>query len=287
MSSDTPQKIEEKTEKLKKIDLPPFQVRLAGRCLIGRVRENNEDKMEFFLPEREDLLREKGVVLVVADGMGGHVSGQIASELAVEEFLLHYLQNDSTNTLQAMRRAIEKANAFIYAVSQGISEREGMGCTFTAGVIKGRDLFVAHIGDSRLYLLRGDELLQLTKDHTWVAEQIEKGLLSEEEGKISPFRNVLTRSLGTRGEVQVDLSQFSLQVGDVILLCTDGFYEYLEEEEIKGHLRDDLSLAIFRLTELAQERGGKDNITALAVRIIGEEGKKRGWRPFWKPRKIA
>lgn len=287
MSSDTPQKIEEKTEKLKKIDLPPFQVRLAGRCLIGRVRENNEDKMEFFLPEREDLLREKGVVLVVADGMGGHVSGQIASELAVEEFLLHYLQNDSTNTLQAMRRAIEKANAFIYAVSQGISEREGMGCTFTAGVIKGRDLFVAHIGDSRLYLLRGDELLQLTKDHTWVAEQIEKGLLSEEEGKISPFRNVLTRSLGTRGEVQVDLSQFSLQVGDVILLCTDGFYEYLEEEEIKEHLRDDLSLAIFRLTEIAQERGGKDNITALAVRIIGEEGKKRGWRPFWKLRKMA
>lgn len=287
MSSDTPQKIEEKTEKLKKIDLPPFQVKLAGRCLIGRVRENNEDKMEFFLPEREDLLREKGVVLVVADGMGGHAAGQIASELAVERFLLYYLQNDSTNTLQTMKRAIEEANAFLYSVSQGISEREGMGCTFTAGVIKGRELFVAHIGDSRLYLLRGDELLQLTKDHTWVAEQIEKGLLSEEEGKLSPFRNVLTRSLGTRGEVQVDLSQFSLQVGDVILLCTDGFYEYLKEEEIKEHLRDDLSLAIFRLTELAQERGGKDNITALAARIIGEEGKKRGWHPFWKLRKMA
>jgi len=280
LSSDLQGKAEEKTEKLKAVKLPPFQFKVAGRSIIGKVRENNEDKMEFFIPEKEELLGQKGAVFIVSDGMGGHNAGQIAAELAVQTVLRSYLNSNSRNILQAIKEAVAEANNFVYAVSKGISEREGMGCTLTLAVIKDDSLYLAHIGDSRLYLIRDGSAKQLTEDHTWVAEQVKKGIISEEEAKLSPFRNLLTRSLGTRENVDIDLAQYTLENGDIILLCSDGFYEYIEPGEMAEKLSEDISLGIFELTELAEERGGKDNITALAVRVTREE--KRGRRFFWR-----
>lgn len=280
MSSDLQEKTEEKTEKLKAVKLPPFQFRVAGRSIIGKVREINEDKMEFFIPESEKLLQEKGAVFIVSDGMGGHNAGQIAAELAVQTVLRSYLGNDSPNTLQSVKEAVTEANNLVYAVAQGISEREGMGCTLTLAVVKDDSLYIAHIGDSRLYLVRGSSTKQLTEDHTWVAEQVKKGIIKEEEARLSPFRNLLTRSLGTRENVEIDLAQYTLENGDILLLCTDGFYEYIEPKEMTEKLSQDISMAIFQLTELAEERGGRDNITALAVRVERGERRKRGF--FWR-----
>ncbi|MGB9877166.1 MAG: Stp1/IreP family PP2C-type Ser/Thr phosphatase [bacterium] len=282
MSSDYQAKVEEKTEKLKAVRLPPFRFKVAGRSMIGKVRENNEDKFEFLIPEDEELLEKKGAIFLVVDGMGGHNAGQIAAELAVQTFLRSYLKNEINNTLQAIKNAVSEANNLIYTIAQGMSEREGMGCTFTLAVIKENDLLLAHIGDSRLYLIKNKEIKQLTEDHTWVAEQVKKGILSEEEARLSPFRNLLTRSLGTKEEIEVDLSQYTLESGDIILLCTDGFYEYVEPEEIANELSKDISYGIFQLTELAQERGGKDNITALAVRVYREEREKKKRGFFWR-----
>jgi len=282
LSSDSQAKIEEKTEKLKAVKLPPFHFKVAGRSMLGKVRENNEDKMEFFIPEEESLLQKKGAVFIVADGMGGHNAGQIAAELAVQTFLRSYLKSETNSILQAIKGAVEEANRLIWTIAQGISEREGMGCTFTLAVVQEDNLFLAHIGDSRLYLIRDGEAKQLSEDHTWVAEQVKKGILSEEEASLSPFRNLLTRSLGTKLDIEIDLAQYPLESGDIILLCTDGFYEYIEPEEMVKELERDISLGIFNLTELAEERGGKDNITALAVRVYREEEKKKRRGLFWR-----
>ena len=282
MSSDSQAKIEEKTEKLKAVKLPPFNFKVAGRSMLGKVRENNEDKMEFFIPEEESLLQKKGAVFIVADGMGGHNAGQIAAELAVQTFLRSYLKSDTNSILQAIKGAVEEANKLIWTIAQAISEREGMGCTFTLAVVQEDNLYLAHIGDSRLYLIRDGEAKQLSEDHTWVAEQVKKGILSEEEASLSPFRNLLTRSLGTKLNIEIDLAQYPLESGDIILLCTDGFYEYIEPEEMVKELEKDISQGIFNLTELAEERGGKDNITALAVRVYREEEKKKRRGLFWR-----
>ncbi len=279
MSSDLKEKREEKTEKLKAVKLPPFRFKVAGRSIIGKVRENNEDKMEFFIPESEELLEEKGAIFLVADGMGGHNAGQIAAELAVQTFLRSYLQDNSRNALQSIKNAVTEANKLVYTVACGISEREGMGCTLTVAVVKGESLYLAHIGDSRLYLIRDGSAKQLTEDHTWFAEQVKMGITSE-EAQFSPFRNLLTRSLGTRENADVDLAQYTLEDGDILLLCSDGFYEYIAPEEIVEELNRDISMGIFNLTELAEKRGGKDNITALAVRVLREEKPKGGF--FWR-----
>lgn len=280
MSSESKGKTEEKTEKLKAVKFSPFQFKVAGRSIIGKVRENNEDKMEFFIPERGELLQSKGAVFIVSDGMGGHNAGQIAAELAVQTVLRSYLNDNSSNTLSSIKNAISEANNLIYSIAQAISEREGMGCTLTLAVVKNDSLYIAHIGDSRLYLIRNGSIEQLTEDHTWVTEQVRKGVLSEEEARFSPFRNLLTRSLGTKEDVEIDLAHHTLENDDIILLCSDGFYEYIEPEEMVESLTKDISMGLFQLTELAEERGGKDNITALVVRVYREEKRKRGF--FWR-----
>lgn len=236
--------------------------------------------MEFFLPENEDMLQSKGAIFIVADGMGGHNAGQIAAELAVQTFLRSYLHNHSQNVLQTIKQAVEEANSLVYTLAQGISEREGMGCTLTLAVVKDESLYLAHIGDSRLYLIRDGLAKQLTEDHTWIAEQVKQGIMSEEEAQLSPFRNLLTRSLGTRENIEIDLAQYPLESGDILLLCSDGFYEYIKPEEMAKELSKDISWGVFQLTELAEERGGKDNITCLAARVYREERRKRGflWR---------
>ncbi|HEU4754133.1 MAG TPA: PP2C family serine/threonine-protein phosphatase, partial [Armatimonadota bacterium] len=189
---------------------------------LGRVRENNEDKFDYLEPDEPSVLATKGRVYAVADGMGGHSAGQVASELALNVFIRSYYSNTSPDIEASLTRAVREANAYIVDVARTIPGRNGMGATLTAAIVRDDDLVLAQVGDSRCYLLRGGQLQQLTEDHSWVAEQVRSGAMTEEEAEQSPFRNVITRSMGGAPEVEPDLTAVKLLPGDRYLLCSDG-----------------------------------------------------------------
>ncbi|MCL6518376.1 MAG: Stp1/IreP family PP2C-type Ser/Thr phosphatase [Armatimonadetes bacterium] len=252
--------------------------RLGAKTDLGLVRENNEDKFEFFEPEEPELLAAKGLFYAVADGMGGHASGQIASELALKMIIRNYYTDFSEDIEQSLEAAFKAANAYIYDVGQSIPERSGMGTTCTAAVICEDKLHIAHVGDSRAYMIRSGKIRQLTQDHSWVAEQVQRGAMTEEEAMMSPFRNVITRSLGVTPDVEVDFYQEELKRGDVILMCSDGLSGYVSDAEILEIVSEaSPALAALKLIDRANGHGGGDNITALIVSIksIDRCGSKR------------
>lgn len=264
-SAEVIQEWEERAERARGIRLVTA---LGAKTDLGRIRENNEDKYEFFIPEDEDTLALKGAFYAVADGMGGHAAGQIASELALKTAIKAYYSDSSPILEESLRAAFQTANALIYDAARAISERAGMGTTMTALVLRGEEAFVAHVGDSRCYRLRGSKLEQLTEDHTWVNEQVKRGLMSREEAELSPFRNVITRSLGNTPSVEVDILSDELKVGDVFLLCSDGLTGEVSDDEIRDALlKSPPSKAAWDLVELALDHGGRDNCTVLIVAI--------------------
>ena len=208
----------------------------------------------------------------VADGMGGHSAGQIACELALKTVIQsYYAAPPSADVEAALRRAIEEANALVYETAQAMSERQGMGTTLTCAVVREDQVTLAQVGDSRAYLLRGGRLAQVTQDHSWVAEQVRMGIMTETEAQSSPFRNIITRSVGTAQSVEPELSTQGLQAGDTLLLCSDGLSGAVEHPALEGVLRDySPSEAAMRLVDEANRAGGRDNITAvvLSVRAI-------------------
>ncbi|MCC6484216.1 MAG: Stp1/IreP family PP2C-type Ser/Thr phosphatase [Armatimonadetes bacterium] len=242
---------------------------LAARTDLGRVRENNEDKFEFFIPSTTRKLSAKGQLIAVADGMGGHAAGQIASELALKTFIASYFSDNSLSVEDALRSAVKEANSLVHETAS-IPGRSGMGTTLTAAVIRGRTLFVAQVGDSRLYFFRGGRLEQLTQDHSWVAEQVKLGTLSEAEAEESPFRNVITRSLGNQPEVEPDIYKRDVQEADVALLCSDGLSGVVGQGEMERVLsQNGPAESCQELIRMALDRGGPDNITVLIARIEG------------------
>ena len=254
---------------------------LGAKTDLGRVRENNEDKFEFFQPEDEDTLATKGSFYAVADGMGGHNAGQIASELALKTAIKAYYADSSPIVEESLRAALQQANALIYEASRAITERSGMGTTMTALVIRGEEAFIAQVGDSRGYRLRDGKIRQITEDHSWVAEQVRRGALTEDEALLSPFRNVITRSLGNSPNVEVDVFTEEIKVGDEFLLCSDGLSGEVTAEDMRDAMKKGSpSEAASVLVDLALEHGGRDNTTVLilAVRDIikdKERDKKR------------
>ncbi len=247
----------------------------GARTDLGRIRENNEDKFEFFVTDDEETLARKGCLFAVADGMGGHSAGQIASELALKTLIDHYYRDTTPLLLESLRAGLQKANALIFDAARIVPDRSGMGTTLTALLIRGREAFVAHVGDSRCYMLRGGELTLLSEDHSWVAEQVRLGGLTEEEARFSPYRNVITRSLGTNPNVDVDLLELELEVGDRFLLCSDGITGDLSVDEIRGILAlGSPSRAAWDLVDAALDKGGQDNATAVVVGVRSIEGKK-------------
>src|SRR5262245_37081772 len=165
-------------------------LRLGARTDLGQVRENNEDKFDFIEPDDSGVLARKGRIYAVADGMGGHSAGQIASELALKVFIRTYYADGSADVEAGLRRAVQAANSYVVEVARAIPGRSGMGTTLTAAVARDDDLFIAQVGDSRLYLLRGGEIRQITEDHSWVAEHVRRGTMTPEEAEVSPHRNV-------------------------------------------------------------------------------------------------
>jgi len=264
----------------KKAPKPPkYQavIKMGARTDLGRVRENNEDKYDFVEPEDEAVLSRRGSFYAVADGMGGHAAGQIASELALKTIISSYYGDSPDGPDGVLLTAIRQANALIYDTSRAIVERSGMGTTLTAAVVLGDQLYVAQVGDSRAYLLRDGAVEQITHDHSWVAEQVRLGALSEADAEASPFRNVITRSLGAAPTVEPDIYKTRLRQDDVIVLCSDGLSGHVTAEEV-GQIAADKSPspAARELVDLANERGGSDNITVVVLAVREIKKRERG-----------
>jgi len=258
-------------------------VRIAsgGVTDVGRVRPNNEDCFQIVVPLH---------LFVLADGMGGEAHGEIASAMAVETVVKHCLDIDANPAARVigptqpdwsawtkrLSTAVHLANRCIFRSAEAHPEQRGMGATLTAAWINGVKLSIAHVGDSRAYLLRSGSLLQLTRDHSLVAEQVRRGILTTAEAEESSMQSVLLRALGAQAEIEVDAEEHALFPRDVLVLCSDGLTRMVTDPEIAGTLQaeTDPSSAAAKLVELANERGGSDNITVVIVRI---EKDSKGW----------
>jgi len=235
---------------------------------VGRVREANEDS---FLAVRPAGARDGEALVAVADGMGGHKAGEVASALAVQA--LQQMLDDSDPTVAAdalLTRGFELGNRSIWEAAAEDVDKEGMGTTFVAALLNAAgQAVVANVGDSRAYVLAGGTAKLLTVDHTWVNQQVRAGQMTEHEARLSPFRNLLTRSLGSAPRVEIDLFMgLQLEAGDALILVSDGVTGYLEERDFSSilHAAGDAQEAAERLVEEAVQRGGADNATAVVVR---------------------
>lgn len=238
-------------------------------------------------PKNEDAvghaLTPWGGVFVVADGVGGHRTGEVAARLAVETILDHLKGKEPSP--KALLQAFEEANARIYQEAQR-PENRGMGTTATCLLLDLPYALIAHVGDSRAYLLRKGELTLLTEDHSWVAERVRQGLLSPEEAKTHRWRNVITNALGSFPQARVDLMGLKLEPGDVFLLCSDGLSGVLEDRTLGEVLKSfPPEEAARRLVALANEWGGPDNVSAIVVRV--PEELPQGGRPYALPLEAA
>ncbi len=250
---------------------PTLQIEARGITDVGQRRDHNEDA----------YLVDEGLGLyVVADGMGGHAGGGTASRLAVETIQATITRakksdpdrfgtgdGDDTRVPDLLREAVEDACKVIYDTAQSDAELAGMGTTVTAVLLDGRTAFVAHVGDSRCYLLRDGRIYQVSEDHSLVNEQLKAGAISAEEAKHSRFKNIITRSVGFEQQVVVDLMGLELQAGDGVVVCCDGLSNLVDDPEILSIVDESpIDLAPGRLVALANDRGGDDNITVIVIR---------------------
>ncbi len=249
-----------------------FRVRFGGKTDLGQIRENNEDKFDFIEPDDPAILAAKGAVYAVADGMGGHAAGQIASEVGLKIFIRTYYTDANPDVEASLIRAVREANSQLREIARSIPGRGDMGTTLTAAVLRDDELFIAQVGDSRLYLLRGGEIRQITDDHSWVAEHVRRGTLNLEEAEVHPHRNVITRSVGGGDEVEPDVFALKMEVGDRFLLCSDGLSGMVSDAELlEVASLHSPSVAAWNLVELANEHGGKDNVTAILIEVLALE----------------
>jgi serine/threonine protein phosphatase PrpC len=258
-------------------------VRIAsgGMTDVGRVRANNEDCFQILAPLG---------LFVLSDGMGGEAHGEIASAMAVETVVKHCkdieanpaarivgpVQPKWSLRTKRLSTAVHLANKNIFKSAEEHPEQHGMGATLTAAWIDGERLSIAHVGDSRAYLLRGGSLLQLTRDHSLVAEQVRRGILTVSEAEESDMQSVLLRALGAQAEIEVDAEEHVLFPRDILLLCSDGLTRMVTEPEIAGTLQaeTDPVKAAEKLIALANDRAGADNITVVVVRLYKDS---KGW----------
>jgi serine/threonine protein phosphatase PrpC len=255
----------QETEQRSRIDIRSVAVKLTD---VGQARDHNEDSVAVAIPERETL-RAKGSLYLVADGMGGHQAGEVASQRAAGTIVEAYFADGSGDISASLSNAVHKANAVIFRMAQSDVQRAGMGTTAVAAVLRGTEVHVANVGDSRAYLLRDGELIQITKDHSFVQEQIDANIISPEEARNHPKRNVITRALGHKPEVQVDTFLGEMVPDDLLLICSDGLSGVLQDEEILGILNQyPPSEAVIHLVDQANLYGGPDNISVVLVQAL-------------------
>lgn len=247
-----------------------MRLEVAALSHIGLVRQRNEDALGYLEPPEAVIREARGSVFLVADGMGGHRGGEIASQLAVDTIISSYYESKEVDPAKALDHAFKEANRVIIEKSWSDVSLHGMGTTCTAIVVRRDEAYVAHVGDSRAYLLRDGDLEQLTEDHSLVGEMVRSGILSDDDARFHPRRNVITRSIGTHEELFVDVSKEPLGVADkdVFVLCSDGLTSVIPDSDLKAALESNSpGKACEALVDLANENGGKDNITVQVVRI--------------------
>ncbi|MFZ5632916.1 MAG: Stp1/IreP family PP2C-type Ser/Thr phosphatase [Bacillota bacterium] len=229
---------------------------------VGLVRKKNEDSL-CVVP---DL-----ALFAVADGMGGHQAGEVASRIAVESVSRRIRNGSNDEAVKSLLEGVRLANSKIYSASRDKPTYRGMGTTLTAAVIREKELILAHVGDSRAYIIRGNKIYPLTEDHSLVQEMFRHGGITKEQARDHPHRNVLTRALGTDPLVDVDLIRIKLEKGDILLLCTDGLSGLLEDDEMLRLVREAAhpDQAVQGLVSEAMKRGGSDNISVIVVEIDG------------------
>jgi len=258
------------------------QIVSNGLSDVGRVRTNNEDSFRIVEPLE---------LFILSDGMGGEAHGEVASAMAVD--VVHkYCQSEREDSgvtvldvapenwsaqTRRLRNAVAQANFQIYQAAQKNPEQRGMGATITAAWLKDSRLSIAHVGDSRAYLLRSGNLQQLTNDHSLVAEQVRRGLITPQQAEESEMQSVLLRALGAHPEVEIDVDEVEVFPRDILLMCSDGLTRMVTEPEIAGTLQAETTpnAAAERLIALANENGGIDNVTVVVVRF--EDDANKGW----------
>jgi len=273
---------------------PIHALETFGMTDVGLVRDGNEDAL---------LLLEDEKLYVVADGMGGHSAGEVASAFTIESVRAFYNDSDLTKRVKSaylrarrggaelspaershhalrLKKAVESANISVYRLAQQHEQLRDMGTTVVAAKFVHKRIHIANVGDSRLYRVRGGRLTQLTEDHSLLNEYLRMKLLQPDEVESFPYKNVIVRALGLQEAVAVDLFAFSVRLGDQYLLCSDGLTDLVKDAEISLVLRraPTAAVACSQLTEFAKARGGHDNITTLLIRVHP---------PTWRPPKPA
>ncbi|MCS7186927.1 MAG: Stp1/IreP family PP2C-type Ser/Thr phosphatase [Armatimonadota bacterium] len=262
---------------LETVQAPPtMKVEFTAATDVGKRREHNEDSYLTMHFERCHLDKTESLtVLAVADGMGGHAAGEVASKLCLQVFGLHllnaiqdWLNFGEPNWHEVLKAATVEANRQVFAEAQAM--RNNMGTTLTVAVLCGNKAFFANVGDSRGYLLQGGKLKQITKDHSLVQQYVDAGLITAEQARWHPQRNIITQAVGIEPTVQVDTFEVTLQKGDLVLVCSDGLVDMVEDGEIERVLlsEPDIKSAAETLIKLANEAGGDDNITVAIGRTV-------------------
>ena len=251
------------------------KIEFAELTDTGKVRDHNEDA----IGTNPDI-----GLMVLADGMGGYNAGEVASGIAVQivtDLASEAAAREELNNIDShsglmrqsiiLRDAVYRSNKIIYQTAQSQTHCEGMGTTIVCTIVADGTASIGHVGDSRIYLYRDTELRQLTRDHSWIDEQLKQGILTPEEARKHPLRNVITRALGSKDEVVVDVEDVELKPDDVLLLCSDGLTGMLEDDEIKEFVesgKDDLHQTCKDLIAAANANGGDDNITVILIRYV-------------------
>ncbi|PCJ17552.1 MAG: protein phosphatase [SAR86 cluster bacterium] len=247
------------------------QVKIAGHTDTGLRRKYNQDYIGF---------EQSSGIVVLADGMGGHKAGEVAAQMAVDSVLktLQSLTQQESSVsitgsqlLEFVSNTISDSNSEIYQAAASCEEHDGMGTTIVAAIIEGSNIYVGHVGDSRLYLYREQVLRRITKDHSLVQSLIDKGFYTEQEARNASIGNVVTRALGSRAEVEVDTRRIEMETNDIFLLCSDGLTDMVSDWQIAEIINSniqDIDRAANELVDLANKYGGKDNISVILIQVL-------------------
>lgn len=243
-------------------------VRAVLRTDVGLVRSENQDFGTYTTATEESSSHPGGRLLIVADGMGGHRGGATASRLAGETVKTQYLDSETTDIPTALRESLARANARIFSEAQSNPELRGMGTTTSVLAVRDHHGWLAHVGDSRIYLVRDGQIKQLTDDHSLVATMVREGLLTSQEAETHPRRNVLQRSMGVAEDVEIDVrGPFELREGDTFILCSDGLHGVVKEPELLEISAGTIEEAADEFLRRALERGAPDNVTVIVARV--------------------
>lgn len=239
---------------------------------IGKKRKTNQD----FVYTSEQSVGRLPNLFLVADGMGGHKAGDYASKITVETIVEKAAASRETEPGEILREAISAANTLVRELAGKSPELEGMGTTVVAAICDGMRLYVANVGDSRLYVANRRQIVQITRDHSWVEEMVRRGGIPREEARNHEKKNIITRAVGAEETVQADFFTVGLEEGDVVLMCTDGLTNMLEDEEIRMILEGsrDIVEKAEELVRAANDRGGSDNISVILIEPSFAEGQK-------------